>query len=367
MKNRTFRFVVFGAGRQGLATVYDLMQRCDADRVVVFDPDSIRLGHAATRLRALLSGDMYDKVIFLATGPSAEYFVAETDVVISCAPHQANIDLTKLALKYHKHFCDLGGNTAIMEEQERLARGARSAVVPACGVSPGISNILAAYLAQEELCNEIRVRCGGNPLIPPNEMVNPYLYSLYFSPDGVASEYTGNVAIIRKGEIALAPALGEVSPFDDEFESAPTANNSPLVAQYLRSLGVMEYDYQTLRYRGHFSAIKKKAPIGDERSLAQWLRDQPELQLSPIAKDRLTLSVRGIYHNRALRETREYRFDVEADPTTGFTAMERMTSWGITLVARYLAEYGGREVHGFFPPEQFMNAQDIIHGICARL
>ena len=129
----------------------------------------------------------------------------------------------------------------------------------------------------------------------------------------------------------------------------------------------MEYDYQTLRYRGHFSAIKKKAPIGDERSLAQWLRDQPELQLSPIAKDRLTLSVRGIYHNRALRETREYRFDVEADPTTGFTAMERMTSWGITLVARYLAEYGGREVHGFFPPEQFMNAQDIIHGICARL
>jgi len=90
-----YRYTVFGAGRQGLAAVYDLVLNCEADHVVVIDPDKSTLNQAEERLMEILGDDG----CVVEWRPAAESGdLADADVILSCAPWKANQDLTWEAL-----------------------------------------------------------------------------------------------------------------------------------------------------------------------------------------------------------------------------------------------------------------------------
>ncbi len=71
------------------------------------------------------------------------------------------------------------------------------------------------------------------------------------------------------------------------------------------------------------------------------------------------------------RESFGCEFEVRADFHTNFSAMEQMTSWGITMVAHYMAEnsYSLPGMHGtsaFATPDRFVDADWILDGLKER-
>ena len=366
-----FRYVVFGAGRQGTAAIHDLALNCGAADVLVVEPDEARARDAGDRLARLL-GRQAKRLRFAASAGVAQ--LARADVVLSCAPYAANLALTKLALEAKVPFCDLGGNPKVVAKQEALAARSSTPVVPDCGVSPGLSNILAVHCARAHDADEVHVRCGGLPLRPPNRKRNPLRYKLVFSPMGLISEYSGRVPVIRDGRATTVEALSTIEPFDAEHEASPTSNNSPQVVRYLRDIGVREYDYATVRYTGHFELVRKWRAKGFLRGnakldavLAERLDRDRALRYDP-AKDRdtLILSVRGSRGSHGLRRGFEYRLDVVADARTKLTAMELTTCWGITIVAHHMATGLGAP-KGFATPERFVDTAWVIGEVERRL
>ncbi len=366
-----FAYVVFGAGRQGTAAVHDLVVNCDAQRVLVVEPDAARGKEASARLTRLL-GKRAESLRFARTAGVKE--LADTDCVLSCAPYQANVALTEMALEAQVPFCDLGGNPATVAAQEKLAAKRATAVVPDCGVSPGLSNILAVHCARVHGADTVRVRCGGLPLVRPDAETNPLQYKLVFSPWGLISEYSGEVPVIRKGKLEAVEALGVTEPFDSEHESSPTSNNSPQVVEYLAECGVRHYDYMTVRYNGHWGLARGWKSIGylrgdgeRDKELADWLANDPVLRYDPAKdRDKLILSVRATQTAKGLRRGFEYRLDVAADKKTKFAAMELTTCWGITIVAHHIASGRGAP-KGFATPERFVDTSFVIAELEKRL
>jgi saccharopine dehydrogenase-like NADP-dependent oxidoreductase len=366
-----FAYLVFGAGRQGTAAVHDLALHCEARDVLVVEPDAARRRAAERRLSKLL-GRGARVLRYAAAARASDWKVA--DVALSCAPYGANVELTRHAVAAGTAFCDLGGNPATVSAQAVLAARSRVPVVPECGVSPGISNILAVHCARVHGCDEVHVRCGGLPLVRPDPERNPLLYKLVFSPWGLISEYSGDVPCLRDGKVRREPALSTIERFDAGLECSPTSNNSPQVVAYLARCGVREYDYRTIRYDGHWSLVQGWRTLGflrgneaRDRELAALLSDDPVLRYDP-AKDRdvLVLSVRGSSTAHGLRRTHAYRFDVPADQRTKFAAMELTTCWGITIVAHHMASGRGAP-RGFATPERFVDTTWFLAEVERRL
>jgi lysine 6-dehydrogenase len=365
------RYVVFGAGRQGTAAAHDLVVHCEASAVLVVEPDRARAKAASERLTRILKKSA---AVVRVAASANDGELERAHVILSCAPYQANVALTKRALVVGVPFCDLGGNPETVAEQETLAAKRSTPVVPDCGVSPGLSNILAVHCARVHGCDVVRVRCGGLPLERPDPGANPLGYKLVFSPWGLISEYSGSVPVIRGGRVAHVEALSVVESFDPEHESSPTSNNSPQVVSYLARSGVREYDYMTVRYAGHWALVRGWKSLGylhgdpvRDRELAQRLESDSVLRYDPKKdRDKLILRVSGASSKRGLRRGFEYRLDVAADLKTRFSAMELTTCWGITIVAHHMASGRGTP-KGFATPERFVDTAWVIEEIERRL
>jgi len=385
-----YKYVVFGAGRQGMAAIYDLILNCEADEVLVFEPNWETSGEADKRLARLLD-TLHDRVVFADGQPTPEW-LSKYDVILSCAPYAANPGLTAMSLGAGVPFCDLGGNPETVDEQEGMCgAGACTPVVPDCGVSPGLSNILAATLAKRG-CDHIRVRCGGLPLKEdmPGGMPDPswsdsgdFNYKLVFSPMGLLSEYSGWVPVIREGRVLRTLAIGITNePFqwgECSLEAAPTSNNSPQAVAMLRDLGVTDYDYMTLRYPGHWDLVRGWMAAGfllpsdpegvrkGDTELAAQLAANWRLKYEPDKdRDRLILSVQGSKGGAGLRKHSGFSVEVWSDTETGLTAMELTTSWGITTVAHQMAS-GVAIPTGFATPERFSDGDWIFKEIEKRI
>lgn len=365
------RYVVFGAGRQGTAAIHDLVVNCDAAGVLVVEPNAANLASAEKRLKGTLK-TRAKLLTFASTAQTSD--VKGASAILSCAPYQANEALTRMALDAGVPFTDLGGNDLMVAKQERMAAKSSVPIVPDCGVSPGLSNIVAAHCAKVHGCDEVHVRCGGLPLERPDAKQNPLQYKLVFSPWGLLSEYSGNVPVIRNGKLASVPALSVTERFDDEHESSPTSNNSPQVVQYLVKCGVKTYDYMTVRYNGHWDLVRGWKSLGYLRrdavrdiNLVELLDGDPVLRYDPAKdRDKLILRVRGSKKDHGLTRGFEYRFDVAADKKTRFSAMELTTCWGITIVAHHIAS-GRGQPKGFATPERFVDSAWVISEVERRL
>jgi lysine 6-dehydrogenase len=366
-----YRYVVFGAGRQGTAAIHDLVVHCEAASVLAVEPNAASLAAARKRLAKTL-GRRAKLLTFAARAGASD--VKGANAILSCAPYQANEALTRLALEGRVPFTDLGGNDEMVARQEKIAAKASVPVVPDCGVSPGLSNIVAAHCAKVHGCDEVHVRCGGLPLERPDAAKNPLQYKLVFSPWGLLSEYSGHVPVIRGGKVASVPALSVTEPFDDEHESSPTSNNSPQVVRYLASCGVRTYDYMTVRYNGHWDLVRGwkslgflERDAGRDQRLVELLDSDPVLRYDPKKdRDKLILRVQGSKREHGLTRAWEYRFDVAADRRTRFSAMELTTCWGITIVAHHIAS-GRGQPKGFATPERFVDSAWVISEVERRL
>lgn len=343
-----YRYVVVGAGRQGVAAAYDLARHGEAEQITLVDRDVAVARAGAERLNRLLSQRVAEARVGDAAQPEAlAPLLAAADGLLSAASYRLNLGLAQLAIETRTHMVDLGGHTGIVRHELALdpdAKRAGIALVPDCGMGPGMNVTLAlAAIALLDRAEEVRIYDGGLPEQPQP----PWNYALFFSAEGLVNEYEGEAYFLRAGEVTPVPALTDL----EELEIPPLGRLEAFVTSgglstmpwtFAGKLRVLEN--KTLRHPGHCHLVRglrtlglfsrEPIPVGNStvvpRDLLIALFDRS--LADPDARDVCLIHVRARgTQNGQPAEARVNLVD-RYDPQTGFRAMEKLTGWHAALV-----------------------------------
>ncbi|MBM4182941.1 MAG: saccharopine dehydrogenase, partial [Gemmatimonadetes bacterium] len=173
------RFLVLGAGAQGSACALDLARTAGVSRVVLGDLDPSR---PRDFLRPYVGKSIEMRVIDASAAGEVRSAMRDVDAVACALPYYFNAPMTRLAIECGVHFCDLGGNTDIVDKQVAMGPEAEAAgvsVVPDCGLAPGMVNILAqGGIDGMDSVDSVRMLVGGLPQNPRPPLNYQVVYSL---------------------------------------------------------------------------------------------------------------------------------------------------------------------------------------------
>ena len=257
------RMLVLGAGLQGSACAYDLLQRAEVERVTLADlnpgriPAFLKKKKDKRLVTARLDAKQAGKLRRLMQGH---------DGVMNALPYYFNYPVAKTAVAAGLHCADLGGNTEIVQKQKTLdsaARKKRVSVVPDCGLAPGMVNIIAAEgIRRVGDADKVKIFVGGLPQKPEP----PLNYQIVYSLEGALDYYTTPSWVLRGGRPVRVDALSELEHVEfpspvGSLEAFHTGGGiSTLPWAYSGRVQTMEY--KTLRYPGHMAIMRAIRELG---------------------------------------------------------------------------------------------------------
>ena len=372
------RMLVLGAGLQGSACAFDLLQQPDVTEVRIADlkvdalPDFLA-PYVGKRLKPL--------VLDVKDPDAVRHAMGGCSAAMSAIPYYFNLNLAKLAIEVRVHFSDLGGNTEIVFQQKALNDKALAqgvSVIPDCGVAPGMVNILAQYgIEQLDSVESVKIYVGGLPQHPQP----PLNYQIVYSLEGVLDYYTTLSWVVREGKRHQVKALSELETVEfpapvGTLEAFHTAGGlSTMAFRYEGKIRTMEY--KTLRYPGH--AVIMEA-----------IRDLGLLALEPIQVKGTTVVPRDVaVAAMSQRLTKQKSADLVAlrvtvsgmrcgkpatvgwqlidrcDEARGITAMMRTT--GFSLAITGLMQVRGQvRSQGVCTPDETMPGAEYIAELAKR-
>ena len=372
------KLLVLGAGLQGCACAYDLLQNPAVTQVTLADlrPD---------KLPAFLRGDWGSRLrtVKLDVSDSAAVHATFTGhgAVMSAIPYYYNGPMAKAALECGCHFSDLGGNTEIVLEQKKLHQEAVAkgiSVIPDCGLAPGMVNILAAEgIRRLDQAEKVKIFVGGLPQKPEP----PLNYQIVYSLEGALDYYTTPSWILRGGRPVQVDALSEVESVEfpspvGTLEAFHTGGGiSTLPFAYQGKIDVMEY--KTLRYPGHAAVVRPIRDLGllsnvaiDVKGHKVVPRDlfiaavSPRLH-KPEGRDLVALQVEvaGKKGGKPSRVT--FRLLDYYDTKHGISAMMRTTGYSLSITGQMQVD-GRVSAKGVHTPDEAVPFRDYVTELAKR-
>ncbi len=257
------RMLVLGAGLQGSACAFDLLNNPAITQVVLAD---VRVGTLPPFLAPLVGSRLSQVAVDVRDANAVTALMSQCDAVLSAIPYYFNFPLAQLAVNAGVHFADLGGNTEIVRQQQTLDAAAKAkgiSVVPDTGLAPGMVNIIAQHgISQFDTVQSVKLFVGGLPQTPEP----PLGYQIAYSIEGMIDYYTTPSLVVRDGAPHEVAALSELEtvrfaePLGD-LEAFHTAGGlSTMVYRYAGKIPRMEY--KTLRYPGHAAIMEAVRELG---------------------------------------------------------------------------------------------------------
>jgi lysine 6-dehydrogenase len=372
------RMLVLGAGLQGSACAYDLLQNDEVSEVRLAD---VNIGHMPHFLAPYSGRRLIPTPLDVRNAEGVRALMRESDAVMSAIPYYFNLDLARHAADVGVHFSDLGGNTDIVFEQKRLDAKAREkgiTIVPDCGLAPGMVNILAQHgIDQLDTVDEVKIFVGGLPQNPEP----PLNYQIVYSLEGVLDYYTTLSWVVRNGQREQVKALSEVEPvrFDEpvgELEGFHTAGGlSTMAFRYEEKIPTMEY--KTLRYPGHARIMEAIRDLGlldlepvDVKGVRVSPRDVAVTVMGPrLTKEEgrdlvaLRVTVKGKKNGTA--KTVEFELVDFYDEERGISAMMRTTGYSLSITGQMQAR-GQVQPAGVHTPDECVPAIPYIEELRKR-
>lgn len=346
----------------GSVIAWDLARSNDVDEVAIADISRPRLAGLKKRLGEKASVSRFD----VTDRAELQRFLKRGDVAVSALPHGAVHPVDVAAVECGTKLV----NIAFEDEQMRLDKTARhngSALIPGCGLAPGLSNILVAEGTRELRSAEGHIYVGGLPQKPEP----PLWYRLVFSVKGLIREYV-SARILRDGKVV------DVRPFEEIERIRFPRPIGTLEAFFTDGLGSSIYslsnlkalDERTLRYPGHADRIRFLMDAGffsDEVVSVNGVELEPSEASGAILQKLLTkgdprdvtvMRVRtsGWREGKLAKTT----FDLVDyfDDTNGISSMGRTTGFTAAIVTRMLGR-GDISETGVLPPETTLGKGDV--------
>ena len=369
------RMLVLGAGLQGSACAYDLLQQQGVERVTLADLNTDRLPGF---LRPYVGRRLVPLKVDLQDGTALRAALRGHDALLNAAPYYLNLDVTRAAIDAGVHCADLGGNTEIVFNQRKLdaaAVGRGVSVIPDCGLAPGMVNVLAAEgIRRVGQAESVKIYVGGLPQHP----VPPLNYQIVYSLEGALDYYTTPSWVLRDGKPARVDALSEIEQVDfpapvGALEAFHTGGGiSTLPWAYEGKVRTMEY--KTLRYPGHVAIMRPIRELGLLEVAPVKVKGKeivprdafisivaPKLS-KPESRDLVALrvEVRGGDGRRAAWQLLDYY-----DEARGISAMMRTTGYSLAITG--LMQVDGRIVaKGVRTPDEAVPFQQYVEELKKR-
>jgi lysine 6-dehydrogenase len=374
------RMLVLGAGLQGSACAYDLLQNPDVERVRLAD---VRVGALPPFLSPHVDDPRLERVTVDASNDaSVRAAMQGMQVCLSALPYYLNLRITQLAVESGLHCCDLGGNTEIVFQQLELDAQAQAkgvSVIPDCGLAPGMVNILAeAGMRGLDSVDSARILVGGLPQHP----TPPLHYQIVYSLEGVLDYYTTPSWVLRDGRRMKVDALSEVErvAFADPvgtLEAFHTAGGLSTQAWTYEGR-VRSMEYKTLRYPGHAEIMRAVRDLGLLGTDPVSVKGQtviprqvfiacaePRLK-RPGARDLVALrvEVEGVLDSNSCRVV--YELVDYYDEEKGISSMERCTGFSLSITGQFQVEGRVKGGPGVRTPDLAMPADAYIEALAVR-
>lgn len=345
------KMLVLGAGLQGCACAYDLLQNPEVSEVTLADlrPDTLPhflAGDWEGRLRAVQL-DVTDPV-------AVQQALRGHAAVMSAIPYYYNGPMARAAVEAGCHFSDLGGNTEIVLEQKKLHEQALAAgisVIPDCGLAPGMVNILAAEgVRRLDRAETVKIYVGGLPQHPEP----PLNYQIVYSLEGALDYYTTPSWVLRGGKPVQVDALSEVEAVEfpqpiGTLEAFHTGGGiSTLPFAYQGKIDVMEY--KTLRYPGHAAVMRPIRDLGLLDAKPVMVKGQrvvprdlfiaavhPKLH-KPLGQDLVALQVKVTGQKDGKAGAVTFRLMDYYDCVHGISSMMRTTGYSLSITGQMQAD-----------------------------
>jgi len=372
------RMLVLGAGLQGSACAFDLLQNPDVREVRLAD---LSVEHLPPFLAPYSGPRLIPTRLDVRAREAVLALMRQSDAVMSAIPYYFNFPLAQLAVEAGVHFCDLGGNTEIVFQQKGLNADAAAkgvTVVPDCGVAPGMVNVLAQYgISQLDSVDAVRMFVGGLPQKPQP----PLNYQIVYSLEGVLDYYTTLSWVLRDGKRTQIRALSERElvhfgkPVGD-LEAFHTAGGlSTMPFRYEGKIPTMEY--KTLRYPGHAHIMEAIRELGllsldpvDVKGTKVVPRDVVVATIGPKLKkpeghDLVALRVIVSGKKNGAPRTLSWELVDEYDDRHGISAMMRTTGYSLSITGQMQAQ-GEIKPAGVHTPDECVPPQRYIDELGKR-
>ncbi len=373
------KMLVLGAGLQGCATAFDLLQNPSVTQVTIADLHPEQLASFLDRYKGT---DRLKAVKLDVTDlPAVTALMRGHVAVMSAIPYYFNAPMAGCAVEAGCHFADLGGNPEIVFEQKKLHAAAAAkglSVIPDCGLAPGMVNILAAEgIRRLDKAEKVKIYVGGLPRHPEP----PLNYQIVYSLEGALDYYTTTSWILRGGKRTPVEALSELEPVVfpepvgtlEAFHTAGGVSTMPF--SYEGKVDVLEY--KTLRYPGHVAIMKPIRELGllgndpiDVKGVQVRPRDvfiaaaTPVLK-KPKAEDLVALRVEasGLKDGKPAKVV--WQLVDHKDTARNISAMMRTTGYSLAITG--LMQADGRVTRkGVLTPDEAMPFQPYVDELARR-
>lgn len=320
------RFLVIGAGMQGVAAGYYLAKNGNG-RVFFMDTNVNKAKIASEKINSLLNKNVatYISEPYNITfrNERTRKLIGSYHGIVSAATFKINLELTKLCIDLGTHMVDLGGNNTVVNKQiifNSTAIRNNVTILPDSGLAPGLGNILARLIIDENAdVHDIKILCGGLPEHDQFESDDPLKYKLVFSYEGLLNEYFEPVESRRNGLKVVEPGFSDLEEVTLEFDSTNYVLEAFLTSGgtsrgvVTSPLNIRNYIYKTLRYQGH-------------RDNWEYINESERLEMMtrPEWKDIILLKVQGLKNGKVLQE---FTMKTSECPVTGFSAMAQATAY----------------------------------------
>jgi lysine 6-dehydrogenase len=370
--------LVLGAGYQGSACAYDLLQNPEVTEVRLAD---LHTEHLAEFLAPYSGKRLIFTPLDVRNTEAVNALMRECDAVMSAIPYYFNFELAQRAVDAGVHFSDLGGNTEIVFKQKGLDLEAKQkgiTVIPDCGLAPGMVNILAEHaISQLDKVETVRIYVGGLPQRPEP----PLNYQIVYSLEGVLDYYTTLSWVLRDGKRTQVKALSEIESvnFDGtvgQLEGFHTAGGlSTMAFRYEGKIPTMEY--KTLRYPGHARIMEAIRELGllelnpvDVKGVKVVPRDLvvaaigPRLT-KPNGKDLVALRVLAEGSKAGKPKKVGWEMVDFYDDEHDISAMERSTGYSLSITGQMQVR-GEIGKSGVFTPDEAIPPEKYISELAKR-
>jgi lysine 6-dehydrogenase len=369
------RMLVLGAGLQGSACAYDLLQRPEVERVTLADLQPRRAAGFLTKKK---NKRLVTARLDANSGPRLRKLMRGHDAVMNALPYYFNFAVAKAAVTMGRHCADLGGNTEIVQKQKTLHAAAGKkhvSVIPDCGLAPGMVNIIAAEgIRRVGDAESVKIFVGGMPQKPEP----PLNYQIVYSLEGALDYYTTPSWVLRAGRPERVDALSELEEVQfpspvGTLEAFHTGGGiSTMPWSYKGKIQTMEY--KTLRYPGHVAIMRPIRELGllsmdpvKVRGTKVVPRDafiaavSPKLS-KPDGRDLVALRVEvtGRAGRQVVWELLDYY-----DEATGISAMMRTTGYSLAITG--VMQVDGRvSAAGVYTPDEAVPFQPYVDELQRR-
>ncbi len=248
-----FRVLIAGSGKIGSLVAW-LLERSKRYEVHIGDV-SFKGADVTHLLRAFphIKKTILDFSDEIAVGEYVQNHGIQA--VMSSLPYFLNPKVAEMAKRSQIHYFDLTEDTHVTSCVKALAKDAKKAFVPQCGLAPGFINLTANSLMKTfDKLDSAKLRVGA---LPQNSN-HALHYALTWSTDGIINEYGNLCHAIERGESVMVPALEDwelIQLNGNSYEAFHTSGGvGHLVEMYQGKINTL--NYKTMRYPGHCDKMR---------------------------------------------------------------------------------------------------------------